>query len=109
MARTSGASAVFAGLSVLIVAAILGMTLGFTIAVWERVQKNDVINSGKRVFLEETSCPAGEDRRKLAYTRHEQIAYAQYARGVPCHADNGDETLYPATRAGSYSKVKIFL
>lgn len=83
------------------------MTFGFSVSIWNRVQHNDIINSGKRVFLDGASCPDGEDRRRDAYNKRELIAYREYARGVPCHTNNGDEAAYLATRAGSFSKVKF--
>jgi hypothetical protein len=85
---------------------LLAVSAGFSISTWSHVKNNDVINSGSRVFLDGASCPLGEDRRREAYTVREAIAYAEYARGVPCHSDNGDEALYAATRAGSFSKGK---
>lgn len=103
-AGVSAATAVAVALGIVFIGAFLSLSLGFTISTWNRVQKSDVINSGTRVFLDGASCPAGEDRRRDAYTKHEAIAYTEYARGVPCHTNNGDEATYTATRAGSYSK-----
>lgn len=100
-------SGIMAGTFILVVVLVTVfsiLTFGFTVSVWNRVQHNDIINSGGRVFLDGASCPTGEDRRRDAYNKRELIAYREYARGVPCHENNGDEAAYLATRAGSYSK-----
>ncbi len=56
-------------------------------------------------FLEGT-CDVGLDqaRRKKSYTNRVTVAFEQYTKAVPCHPNNGDEALFPVTRAGSYSK-----
>lgn len=50
-----------------------------------------------------TSTVVSEARRVQAYNHRVTTAYAQYVRPIPCHPNNGDDTLY-TTRAASYSK-----
>lgn len=74
---------------------------GFTIATYNK--DTDALTR-TRIFINGTSCYAGEARRKAAYRVRELAAYEEYALPVPCHVDNGDEALYPANRLGSFSK-----
>jgi hypothetical protein len=43
-------------------------------------------------------------RRATAYQKRIGNAFANYAKAVPCHDNNGDEVLYSSTHFASYSK-----
>ncbi len=74
---------------------------GFVVSVYNK--DTDAL-SRTRIFVNGTSCYAGEARRKASYRARELAAYEEYALPVPCHTDNGDEALYAANRLGSFSK-----
>lgn len=97
----------------------LGPILGFTVALLVMGVVFNVIGMGfnianynkdtdslsrTRVFINGTSCYAGEARRKAAYRMRELVAYEEYSNAVPCHVNNGDEDLYASNRLGSFSK-----
>jgi len=48
---------------------------------------------------------AGETRRTQAYQKRVNVAYSNYVPAVPCHPNNGDETLYASSNYfASFSK-----
>lgn len=48
--------------------------------------------------------PRAEPRRNQAYSLRVEAAFSHYARPVPCHPNNGDETLYAPVYFSSYTK-----
>lgn len=104
MAGPSSALLPLMGLMFLMLAGttvMVAIAMGFGIATYS---KDTDSLTRTRVFVNGTSCYAGEARRKAAYRLRELTAYEAYSVSVPCHVDNGDDALYPASRLGSYSK-----
>lgn len=99
-----GATGVIILLALVGAAIVLCLGTGYSISTYNRVKVLDVINSGGRVFVNGTSCVSGEPRRVAAFRVRDTAAYVLYANSVPCHPNNGDEALYPASHLGSFSK-----
>ena len=78
------------------------LNAGFVISVSGRVQKSGFQTPQRPIGP--PSCSTGETRRVAAYRLRELQAYTDALVPVPCHGNNGDETLYSTTRIGSFTK-----
>lgn len=79
-----------AGITLLVLLILASITLSDTQGINSKL--NNVLPALPPVF---GSCPTAETRKQQAYTTRSVKAFEQYARMVPCHVNNNDETTHP--------------
>lgn len=96
--------------ALLVLLAVVGLGIGLGVQISRQQDAVTALRDAALVPVPPTvgaACPGDAHalpRREAAFALRNERSFAQYARPVPCHPNNGDEALYAPVYFASFSK-----